>query len=123
MTSSGFSVAQSGVFALNTHFTLHFMFLTSQSTLSLTLFAVLWAVFSSLPQPLMAVPAFLFVEQFSSVLAIGLGFASGAMAYVALFELLQEAVEDTKSVQFTAITSVAAFTVMMYLQEAVKGHM
>lgn len=70
----------------------------------------------------MAVPAYLFVEQFSSVLAVGLGFAAGAMAYVAIFELLQEAIEDTKSLLWTAVTCIAAFGVMLYFQQAVKDN-
>lgn len=39
--------------------------------------AAFWSVFSSLPQPLMAVPAFVFVGVFRELLPYGLGFAAG----------------------------------------------
>jgi zinc transporter ZupT len=55
-----------------------------------------WSVFSSLPQPLMAVPAFVFVEFFRPVLPYGLGFAAGAMVYMVFLELLPEAYEAVK---------------------------
>jgi zinc transporter ZupT len=50
-----------------------------------------WSVFSSLPQPLMAVPAFIFVELFRPVLPYGLGFAAGAMVFMVFLELMPEA--------------------------------
>lgn len=53
-----------------------------------------WSVFSSLPQPLMAVPAFLFVLAFQPFLPFGLGLAAGAMIYMVFRELLPEAMED-----------------------------
>ena len=55
--------------------------------------AAAWSVFSSLPQPLMALPAFAFVSAFAAVLPAGLGFAAGAMAWLALTQLAPEAVE------------------------------
>jgi zinc transporter, ZIP family len=53
-----------------------------------------WSVFSSLPQPLMAVPAFLFVDAFRPVLPYGLGFAAGAMVLMVFLELLPDAYQE-----------------------------
>jgi zinc transporter ZupT len=55
--------------------------------------AAWWSVFSSLPQPLIAPLAFLFVQQFHSVLSAGLGFAAGAMIWMVWSELLPEALQ------------------------------
>ena len=81
--------------------------------------AALWAVFTSLPQPCMAIPAFIFVEKFIVMLPAGLGFASGAMAYVAVFELLTEAVEDS-SIFTAGIIGVSSCAVMMGAQSMLK---
>ena len=80
----------------------------------------LWAVFTSLPQPLTAIPAFLFVEKFSVLLPIGLGFASGAMSYVAMFELLTEAYEDMGLLS-TGAVSLLSCGVMMMMQHGLKN--
>ena len=74
-----------------------------------------WSIFSSLPQPLMAVPAFLFVEQFDALLPAGLGFAAGAMAWMAAAELLPDALQHSSRRSVAAATSVA-FGAMLALQ-------
>ena len=52
--------------------------------------AAAWSIFSSLPQPLMAVPAFLAVGAFERLLPIGLGFAAGAMGWMVWAQLVPE---------------------------------
>lgn len=54
---------------------------------------VWWAVFSSLPQPIGAVIAFLFVRIAREFLPFGFGFAAGAMIYLVLTEFIPEALE------------------------------
>jgi ZIP family zinc transporter len=53
-----------------------------------------WAVCSSLPQPVVAVPVFMFVEHFEPWQSAGLGFAAGAMLWVACFELIADALKE-----------------------------
>ena len=55
--------------------------------------AALWSVATSLPQPLLAVPSFLFVDTFRALLPIGLGFACGCMVWIVFAELLPDALE------------------------------
>lgn len=80
--------------------------------------SALWAILTSIPQPLMAVPAFLFVHYFIVVLPVGLGFAGGAMAWVAFFELLLEAYEDTNMLT-TGCFSALSLAGMLFLQNAI----
>jgi len=80
----------------------------------------LWSVFTSIPQPLMAVPAYCFVESFIPFLPVGLGFAAGAMLWVAVFELLIDALEDTGSRKVTALVGLLSFGVMMAVQMCLK---
>jgi zinc transporter ZupT len=74
-----------------------------------------WSIFSSLPQPLLAVPAFLFVDTFSSVLPVGLGFAAGAMVWMVIGELLPEALEQAPA-RVVAFAGGTAFALMLGFQ-------
>ena len=74
-----------------------------------------WSIFSSLPQPLMAVPAFLFVEWFSGVLPIGLGFAAGAMLWLAAAELVPDALETARAGAVALTVAGAAFAMLLFL--------
>jgi len=53
--------------------------------------ASLWSIFTSLPQPLMAVPAYVFVRMFEPLLPIGLGLAAGAMIWMVFAERVPDA--------------------------------
>lgn len=54
---------------------------------------VWWAIFSSLPQPIGAVLAFVFVRLARTFLPFGFGFAAGAMIYLVISEFIPEALE------------------------------
>ena len=68
-----------------------------------------WSVFSSLPQPIIAVPAYLFVERFAAALPYGLGFAAGAMVFMVLVELLPEAYEQARTGQVAVVTGLTSW--------------
>jgi ZIP family zinc transporter len=77
--------------------------------------AAAWSVFSSLPQPLMAVPAFLFVEEFSGFLPVGLGFAAGAMVWLVAVDLLPEALETTKPSVVAGVVAASAIAMVLFM--------
>jgi len=56
-----------------------------------------YAVLSSIPQPIGAVLAFMFVRIAQEFLAIGFGFAAGAMVYLVVSEFVPEALESGAS--------------------------
>lgn len=64
-----------------------------------------WSVFSSVPQPVMAVPAFLFVQAFREALPYGIGFAAGAMIFMVLGELLPEAYGEARKATVALLVS------------------
>jgi len=80
--------------------------------------AAFWSVFSSLPQPLMAVPAFLFVEVFRELLPYGLGFAAGAMIWMVFSELVPDALEEVSGnlvavVVTLSVVAMVAFQILI----------
>lgn len=81
--------------------------------------AWLRSIFSSLPQPLMAIPAFLFVQQFVWFLPIGLGFAAGAMIRMSFAELLPDAMQDVS--KETVATIITLWIVSMILFQSILG--
>jgi zinc transporter ZupT len=78
--------------------------------------AAWWSIFSSLPQPLMAVPAYLFVTAFEPILPAGLGFAAGAMVWMVFAELVPDALEEAESDR-VALAVALAFAAMVALQQ------
>ena len=73
-----------------------------------------WSIFSSLPQPLMAVPAFIFVEMFRPALPYGIGFAAGAMIFMVLVELLPEAYDTERKPRVALLVSVTLVAMMIF---------
>ncbi len=53
-----------------------------------------YSILTSMPQPIVAVPAFLLVSVFQPLLPASLGFAGGAMIFLVISELLPESFEN-----------------------------
>ncbi|UYV18026.1 ZIP family metal transporter [Halomonas qaidamensis] len=77
-----------------------------------------WSIFSSLPQPLVAVPAYIFVNTFQSILPFGLGLAAGAMIWMVFAELLPDANKELQPATIGVIV-VFAFLSMMIFQVSI----
>lgn len=73
-----------------------------------------WSIVSSLPQPVMAVPAFLFVEAFAPALPYGIGFAAGAMVFMVLLEILPEAYGKGSAREIGTITTLSMIAMMLF---------
>jgi len=80
--------------------------------------AIGWSIFSSLPQPLMAVPAFLAVRSFEPLLPVGLGFAGGAMLWMVITQLLPEAFKPPSRGPALA-TLIGSATAMVVIEFAI----
>ena len=77
--------------------------------------AALWSIFTSLPQPLMAVPSYLAVTAFEPFLPVGFGIAAGAMVWMVFAELIPDANKNASS-NTVGITVTLAFAFMIAFQ-------
>jgi len=80
----------------------------------------LWCIFTSFPQPVMAVPSFLGVQYATAFLPLGLGFAGGAMMWVAFADLIPEAREDLKHDCIVFLVVVVSAALMAAVQGALE---
>lgn len=71
-----------------------------------------WSIFSSLPQPIMAVPSYVLVEIFKPFLPLGFGFAAGAMIYLVLWDIIPNALKSI-SQEFNSITIILGTLLMI----------
>ncbi len=74
-----------------------------------------WSIFSSLPQPIMAVPAYLFVTIFRPFLPVGLGLAAGAMIWMVFAGLIPDSLEEASASLVATVISLS-FTAMLVFQ-------
>lgn len=75
-----------------------------------------WSIFSSLPQPIAAVPAYLAVVAFRPVLPLAFGVAAGAMIFLVMSEMIPESRADTTQRLSSATAGMTGFLLMMMLQ-------
>jgi len=81
--------------------------------------AAVIATLTSVPQPLMAVAAFRFVETFQSLLPIGLSFAGGAMIFVSVCDLLTEAFDALGRLRAVGFAA-GSFALMLIVQNGLE---
>jgi ZIP family zinc transporter len=75
-----------------------------------------WAIFSSLPQPIATIPAYLAVVAFRPFLPFAFGLAAGAMFFLVLSEMIPESRATEAQRNASALAGMTGFLVMMALQ-------
>ncbi|KQK06916.1 hypothetical protein BRADI_2g31260v3 [Brachypodium distachyon] len=69
--------------------------------------AMLWSIITSLPQPIVAVPAFLCADAFQKVLPFCTGFAAGCMIWIVIAEVLPDAFKEATPSQVASAGTLA----------------
>lgn len=77
---------------------------------------VMWAIVSSLPQPVAAIPAYLAVVAFRPILPYAFGVAAGAMFFLVLSEMVPESRASETQRQTSALAGMVGFLGMMLIQ-------
>lgn len=74
-----------------------------------------WAILSSAPQPVAAIPAFLAVKVFEPFLPFAFGLAAGAMFFLVFSEMIPESRADSSERLASALATMAGFLLLMVL--------
>ncbi|KAK3138309.1 hypothetical protein QOZ80_5AG0367190 [Eleusine coracana subsp. coracana] len=69
--------------------------------------AMIWSIITSLPQPIVAVPAFLCADAFQKVLPFCTGFAAGCMIWIVIAEVLPDAFKEATPSQVASAGTLA----------------
>ncbi|KAL6865098.1 hypothetical protein ACP4OV_016249 [Aristida adscensionis] len=69
--------------------------------------AMMWSIITSLPQPIVAVPAFLCADTFQKVLPFCTGFAAGCMIWIVIAEVLPDAFKEATPSQVASAGTLA----------------
>ncbi|CAI5471781.1 unnamed protein product [Closterium sp. Yama58-4] len=83
--------------------------------------AMLWSVFTSLPQPLVAVPAFLGANTFTQFLPLCMGFAAGCMIWIVFGEVLPECIKEGANSSHVASAATLSVAFMEALGTFLEG--
>ncbi len=79
------------------------------------------AALTSIPQPIVAVPAALAVQSVEPLLVPGFGFAAGAMMYLVLIELIPEALDSPQRPRLFAWAFMIGFVAMLLVEALVNS--
>jgi zinc transporter ZupT len=83
--------------------------------------AALWSIFTSLPQPLAAVPAYLAVATFTPFLPIGFGIAAGAMIWMVFAELIPDVNRDAPPATVGIVVTMSFVAMLAFQYLLLKG--